>query len=95
MPAPPKAPYLIVGFDVDPSDPNCNAIMQDVEGNFPLVGTMLPLAVANLHAIPVPPSQMTTRQDELVNYFMLKDQQHNGALRFVVQLCRAAEIGIG
>ena len=93
--AAPKAPYLIVGFDIDPTDPNCDTIMKDVEDNFPNVGPMIPLAVANVFAIPVPSSQKGGRQDQLIQYFLAKDLQHNGTVRFVVQLCHAAEIGIG
>jgi hypothetical protein len=92
---PPKAPYLIVGFDIDPTDPNCDAIMKDVEDNFPVIGQMIPLAVQNVFAIPVPASQKAARQDQLIQYFLAKDLEHNGTVRFVVQLCHAAEIGIG
>jgi hypothetical protein len=91
----PKAPYLIVGFDVDRGHPNCDEIMTDVEDNFPMVGTPLDAAVNNMHIIEVPPSQMTARLRELIAYFMLKDGEHGGAVRWVAQLCRAPEIGVG
>jgi hypothetical protein len=90
-----KAPYLIVGFDVDPANPARDSIMSDVELGFPLIGTLLPLGVDNMHAIEVPPSAMTARLRTVIHYLAAKDRQHGGAVRWVAQLCRAPEIGVG
>jgi hypothetical protein len=90
-----RAPYLIFGFDVDPAVPNADAIIQDVQANFPPLMGIAPLGVANMFVVDVPPSQMLARHALVSQYFAQKDQAHLGVLRWIVQLCRSREVSIG
>jgi hypothetical protein len=89
-----NAPYLIVGFDVDPADPNAATVIADVQNSFPLTG-ILPLGVENVFAVEVPLSQMNARFQQVRAYLAQQDQAHGGALRWVVQLCHSSEISVG
>jgi hypothetical protein len=87
----PKAPYVIVGFDVDPDDPAHDEIIADVLAGFPSGLTPNPLPVENQYAIEVPSS--SAFKDFLIvgTYLSFEAQEHNGALRWVAQLCRKDE----
>ncbi|MDQ6827260.1 MAG: hypothetical protein M3081_00155 [Gemmatimonadota bacterium] len=92
------APYLLFGFDVDPANPNCSAIIADVEKDFPSsVSAVAPtsLGVANVFAVEVPPSQMNARFQKLSAYLRGKNVTHTGAIRWFVQLCHTNELSIG
>jgi hypothetical protein len=91
---PMNPPYLIVGFDVDPADPNGPTVIEDVQHDFPLTG-ILPLGVENVFALEVPLSQMNARFQQVRAYLAQKDQDHGGVLRWVVQLCHSSEISVG
>ena len=91
----PKAPYLLVSFDVDPSNADAAAIIADVEHGFPPQDRPMRLAVDHLYVIMVPSSQAMDRFMEVGMYLTLKDQQHNGVLRWALQLCRMDEFASG
>lgn len=92
----PTAPYLIVGFDIDPDEPDASAIIEDVRSGFPANARPIQFAVRNLYSIDVvPPSQAIPRFNEVGMYLILKDAQHGGILRWVLQLCRVDEIATG
>ena len=88
------APYLIFGFDVDPTHPNPAAVLDDVERNFPPLRPV-PLGLPNLYAVEVPQSRMIARFKALARYLDDKDRQHGRALRWTVQLCRSPELAGG
>jgi hypothetical protein len=92
---PPNPPYLLFGFDVDPSDPSAADIIRDVEHDFPLTAGIVSLGVEHLFLVEVQPSQMTAKLRQVNSYLVQKDEAHAGVLRWMVQLCRSSEIGSG
>jgi hypothetical protein len=91
----PKAPYLLASFDVDPSNSSAKDIEAEVLAEFPADVQPIPMPVAHLYSIEVPSSQASSRFMEVGMYLSLKDQQHEGVLRWVLQLCRIDEIATG
>lgn len=91
----PKAPYLLASFDVDPSNASAKDIEAEVLAGFPADVQPTPLPVEHLYSIEVPSSQASSRFMEVGMYLSLKDQQHEGVLRWVLQLCRIDEIATG
>ena len=92
----PLPPYLIVAFDVDPGEPNAPDIIEDVRSGFPANARPKQFAVRNVYSIDVdPPSQALPRFNEVGMYLTLKDAEHGGILRWVLQLCRIDEIATG
>jgi hypothetical protein len=91
----PQPPYLLLGFDVDPVDPDAAAIIADVLAGFP--NDVIPnnLAVANTYFVQVPSSQAKARFMEVAMYLAAQDQNHNGMLRWWTQLCRIDDFANG
>jgi len=94
MPSP-KAPYLLVSFDVDQNNPNAPTIIADVRTGFPPNARPVAFPVDNAYSIDVPSSQAFDRFMEVGMYLTLKDQQHGGVVRWVLQLCRVDEFAQG
>lgn len=90
-----KPPYLLLGFDVDPADPNAGAIIDDVGENLPVEAPLTALGIANMFLVEVPKSKALAVLSTVGAYLRQKDQEHANALRWVVQLCRADEISNG
>ena len=90
----PRPPYLLVAFDVDPGESAAGAaaILDDVLAGFPANVRPAPLRVEHVFVIEVPESQASDRFMDVGTYLMLKDHQHQGVLRWVVQLCRVDDI---
>lgn len=91
----PRAPYLLVSFDVDEGSPDAVKIMADVLAGFPNNARPVAMSVEHLYSIEVPSSSARTRFNEVGMYLALQDRNHNEVLRWVVQLCRIDEITIG
>lgn len=92
---PPKPPYLLVSFDVASTNPNAATIIADVRAGFPANARPVALAVDNAYSIEVPPSLASDRFFEVGMYLTLKDQEHGGGVRWVLQLCRVDEFAQG
>ncbi|MEX2179496.1 MAG: hypothetical protein WD801_12350 [Gemmatimonadaceae bacterium] len=90
----PRAPYLLIGFDVDPANPNGPSIVADVERDFPY-GPVTSVGVENMYILEVPPSLMIDRFRRVTTYLTGKDAVHQNAVRWVVQLCRSSEVSVG
>jgi hypothetical protein len=90
----PTAPYLIFGFDVDPSDPAATPIIKQVHDAFPLVPGIGSLGVENVYLVEVAPSQAFAAYHTVAHY-LWQQGQAVPALRWFAQLCGNADIAMG
>ncbi len=91
----PKAPYLLVSFDVDQNNPNAPTIIADVRTGFPANARPVAFPIDNVYSINVPPPAANQFFFDVGTYLSFKDQQHGGVLRWVLQLCRVDEFAQG
>jgi hypothetical protein len=83
-----KPPFVLFGFDVEASDPLAATITADVQGEFPVVKDLLPGGPQSMHAIETTELMMIRLRNEIIRYFVQKDEQHGGRLRYCVFLIR-------
>jgi hypothetical protein len=88
----PTAPYLVFGFDVDSKNPKAEAIIKDVEDNFPLHEGIGPLGVQQTFIVEVPPGKALAVFRDVAKYLSDKDTNCSGDLRWFVQFCRSSEL---
>lgn len=90
----PRPPYLLIAFDVDPAaalpPQQVQQILADVRAGLP--ANTLEFRVEHQYLLEVAPSQAGETFEHVGMYLMLEEEQHGGALRWTVQLCRIDEI---
>ncbi len=91
----PTSPYIIFGFDVDPADPNCDAISAIAHSSIPPITGIGSLGVAGVFLVEIPPSQAEKVFGQIARALWNVDQENGRVLRWFVQLCGTADFAGG
>ncbi len=85
------APYIIVGFEIPPNDPNAGAILNDIQTEMPRASTFIQL-LPNVGVVSIAGAPHDCL-DDVINFFVNLNQAYGGVIVWFAQLCGQAWMG--